>query len=72
MVIGVSSPSKSPDWLDLQQRPAYLARASDDEKAAMSPISATMPPAKTGPMPSIDWRIIKALGFKPLISLSMA
>jgi len=34
--------------------PAYLARASDEWKAEMSPISATMPPAKTGPTPSMD------------------
>jgi len=54
LVIGVSSPSKPPDWFDFQHRPAYLARASDDVKADISPISAIIPPAKTGPMPSID------------------
>lgn len=72
LLIGVPSPSKSPDWFDFHMRPAYLARASDEWKAEMSPISATMPPAKTGPMPSMDRRMIKALGFNPLISFSMA
>ena len=50
----VSSDLKSPESWCLHVRPAYLARASADLKALISPISAIIPAAHTGPIPGMD------------------
>lgn len=53
-------------------KPAYLASASDEWNAVISPISDRMLAAHTGPIPGMDFRMIKAFGFMPLIHFSIA
>ena len=66
------SDSNSPDWFLVHTRPAYLANSSCDLKVEISPISARIPAANTGPIPGIDWSIMYALGLIPAIAFSIA
>jgi len=45
---------KLPDCFLRHVKPAYLAREAWLSNLVISPISATIPAAKTGPMPLID------------------